>query len=210
MTVGETAKVRTQQEAESLSHLFEEIGYAIGLHVKVMITDGSQPIGIGIGPALEAKDVLSVLKNDKDAPEALKEKSLQLAAVLLELSGKSALGKGYSDCKTILESGRAFQKFRAICLAQGAFQVPNTAPIIHPIFADAPGIVTQIDNRKLARVAKLAGAPDAPTAGIKFLAPLGKKIETGDLLFEIHAESNGELNYSLEYLKAEDHVLVIE
>jgi thymidine phosphorylase len=208
--VGETAKVRTHQEAKSLSNLFEEIGKAIGLHVKVMITDGSQPIGIGIGPALEAKDVLSVLKNEKDASEALKEKSLQLAAELLELSGKSIIGNGYSDCKIILESGRAFQKFKAICIAQGAFQEPGTASIVHPIFAESSGTVTKIDNRKLARIAKLAGAPDAPTAGIRFLAPLGKRIGVGDLLYEIHAESSGELNYALEYLKAEDHVITIE
>lgn len=208
--VGETAKVRTHQEAESLSSLFEEIGKVIGLHVKVLITDGSQPIGIGIGPALEAKDVLSVLKNEENAPGDLKVKSLKLAGELLELSGKSAIGKGYADCKIILESGRAFQKFRAICIAQGAFREPGIASIIHPIFAESSGRVTKIDNRKLARIAKLAGAPDVPTAGIRFLAPVGKEIVTGDLLYEIHAESSGELNYALEYLKAEDHVISIE
>lgn len=207
--VGETAKVRTHQEAESLSSLFKEIGKAIGLHVKVMITDGSQPIGIGIGPALEAKDVLSVLKNEENAPNDLKVKSLQLAGMLLELAGKSDIGKGYADCKTILESGRAFQKFKAICIAQGAFKEPGMASIIHPIFAESSGTVTKIDNRKLATIAKLAGAPDAPTAGIRFLAPLGKKVERNDLLFEIHSESEGELTYALEYLKTEKHVILI-
>ncbi len=207
--VGETAKVRTREEANVLSILFEEVGNAVGLHVKVVITSGLQPIGIGIGPTLEAKDVLSVLKNEVDSPVALKEKSLELAAVLLELSGKSAPGKGYADCKTILESGRAFQKFRAICIAQGAFLEPATAPIIQPIFAESSGTVTKINNRKLARIAKLAGAPDAPTAGIRFLAPLGRKIVAGDLLYEIHAESSGELNYAMEYLKSENHVVTI-
>ncbi|MBA4058397.1 MAG: thymidine phosphorylase, partial [Marivirga sp.] len=208
--VGETAKVRTQQEAKSLSNLFEEIGKAIGLHMKVIITDGSQPIGIGIGPALEAKDVLGVLKNEKDAPEALKEKSLQLAGILLELSGESKPGKGFADSRTILESGRAFQKFVKICKAQGGFNEPGTAPIIFPVHAVQSGIVIKIDNRKLARIAKLAGAPDALTAGIRFISPLGKEIRKGDILYEIHAESDGELNYALEYLNAEDHVVIIQ
>lgn len=208
--VGKTAKVRTREEAERLSNLFEQIGQAVGLIVKVIITDGSQPIGRGIGPSLEAKDVLSVLRNEEDAPHELKEKSLQLAGVLLELSGKSKPGKGYAESKTLLESGRALQKFKAICQAQGGFKEPGTASIIYPVKADRSGVVTEIDNRKLSRIAKLAGAPDADTAGIRFLAPVGKKIEVGDLLYEIHAESSGELNYSLEYLKAEDHVVKIE
>lgn len=208
--VGDTAKVRSEEEAARLSDLFKQVGSAIGLNVSVVITDGSQPIGRGIGPALEAKDILSVLRNEENAPLDLKEKSLMLSGVLLEFVGKSKAGNGYSDSKIILESGRAFRKFKSICSAQGGFREPETAPIIHLIKAEQNGVVTKIDNRKLSKIAKLAGAPDSPTAGIRFISPLRKEIEKGDLLYEIHSQSAGELAYALEYLKTEDHVITIQ
>lgn len=62
---GKTAKVRSHEEALKLKYYFEVVGEAIGLKVIVLITDGSQPIGRGIGPALEALDVLAVLKMNR-------------------------------------------------------------------------------------------------------------------------------------------------
>ena len=56
--VGPTAKVRSDEAARDLAHRLEEVGRAIGLHVRCMFTDGTQPVGRGVGPALEARDVL--------------------------------------------------------------------------------------------------------------------------------------------------------
>jgi thymidine phosphorylase len=68
--------------------------------------------------------------------------------------------------------------------------------------AGRSGIVARIDNRKLARLAKLAGAPDAKAAGLELHARPGARIEAGDPLVTIHAEADGELNYALEYAAA--------
>ena len=70
--VGPTAKVRTNESAFHLQKQLEQVGYAIGLKVNAIITDGSQPVGKGIGPALEAHDVLSVLRNSPSCSLALK------------------------------------------------------------------------------------------------------------------------------------------
>jgi thymidine phosphorylase len=43
------------------------VGSAIGLQVSLRITDGEQPVGRGIGPALEARDVLAVLQGTPEA-----------------------------------------------------------------------------------------------------------------------------------------------
>lgn len=48
-------------------------------------------------------------------------------------------------------------------------------------------------------MAKLAGAPDAPQAGIDFRIQLKEKVESGQPLFTIHANSPGELEYACEY-----------
>ena len=64
------------------------------------------------------------------------------------------------------------------------------------------GKISSIDNRKLARIAKLAGAPKSPSAGVSFFAPLEKTVKEGDTLFSIHAESTGELEYAKSYFES--------
>ncbi|RDI43425.1 thymidine phosphorylase family protein [Aquicella lusitana] len=209
MPVGPTAKIRSDQIFLKLQDYFIVVGKAVGLNVKVLKTDGIQPLGIGIGPALEAKDILSVLQNEKDAPADLKNKAIVLAACLLEQGKKASPGAGQELAKKILESGAAFKKFLAICEAQGGFREPQRAPYTHDIVAAHEGIVTEIDNRNLAMVAKLAGAPHDATAGIEFFAKRGTKIEIGQILYRIHAESTGELAYSLSFAQSMPNIIKI-
>jgi len=206
---GETAKVRTHEEALKLQYYFKAVGHAINLNVEVLITDGSQPIGRGIGPSLEAMDVISVLRNDPNAATDLKERSLIIAGALFELSTKFGKGKGYLEAKQILESGKAYDKFNKICLAQGGFTEPTFAKHKIEIKADSSGTVISIDNRKLAKIAKLAGAPHYPSAGIYFSSPIGSKVEKGQTLFTIYSESEGELQYAVDYLKSIHSILKI-
>lgn len=207
--VGETAKIRSSAEANLLRSHFEAVGKQIGLQVKVILTDGSQPVGKGIGPALEAMDVLSVLRNEKNAPQDLKERAIILAGALLELAGKYQTGTGNQIARDILEAGKAWIKFHSICKSQGGFREPAYALYKHDVRADKAGAVIAIDNRKLARVAKLAGAPKSPAAGILYLAPLGRKINKGDVLFTVYSQATGELEYAIEYLKTNDHIISI-
>lgn len=207
--VGETAKVRSTKMAQELQNHMETIGNAIGLNVKVVITDGTQPVGRGIGPALEALDILKVLKNEADAPKDLTERSLLLAGELLELSGKVDSGTGYQTARELLESGKAYKKFIAICEAQGHFSQPVLAPYKFEVRAKKSGILKIIDNRKIAKLAKLSGAPTAKSAGILLNARLGENIEKGQLLFTIYAESKGELNYAMEYKNYHDNIITV-
>ncbi len=208
--VGPTAKVRTYEEALKLQYYFKAVSEALQIHVEAVITDGTQPVGKGIGPSLEAMDVLAVLRNKPDAPADLKERAILLSAALLKLSGKYAAGTESSVARTILESGTAYQKFMEICLAQGSFKEPSLAKYAYQVLADKAGTVKSVDNRKLARIAKLAGAPGLVSAGVLYNAPLGANIEPGDLLFTIYAESQGELDYAKEYLNSVTSLINIE
>ena len=58
MPIGTTAKVRSIAQAELLKNFLESVAKEFGIETKVIFTDGSQPVGRGIGPALEAQDVL--------------------------------------------------------------------------------------------------------------------------------------------------------
>lgn len=208
--VGETAKVRSVEMAQKLKERMEIVGNEVGLNVRAIITDGTQPVGRGIGPALEAQDVLSVLQNEKDAPKDLKERVLLLAAELLELSGKVSQGKGLNLANELLSSGKAFEKFKAICNAQGRFTLPVRAPYRYEIRAKESGELLKIDNRKIAKLAKLAGAPHSKSAGVLMNVKLGGKIKNGLLLYTIFAESKGELSYALEYHELHPAILTIK
>lgn len=208
--IGKTAKVRTEEDAEKLKYYFNVVGKAIGLKIKVLFTDGSQPIGRGIGPSLEAMDVLSVLKNEKNAPKDLRDKAVLVAASIIELADKSKEADAYKLAEKILSSGKAYEKFLAICNAQGGIREPEFADYKKEILAKKSGIITEIDNRRLAKIAKLAGAPYDSKAGLVLHTPLKTTVKKGDVLFSIYSESQGELKYAIEYLNSEKDIIIIQ
>jgi thymidine phosphorylase len=210
MPVGRTAKVRSEQAAQALAQRFDSVGRALGIAVSVIVSDGSQPVGRGIGPALEARDVLAVLRRQAGAPDDLRQRSLLLAARVLELGGKAAPGDGLALAASVLDSGAAWAKLQAICEAQGGMRVPPRAAYTHVLTSLHRGRVIAIDNRCLARLAKLAGAPKATAAGLELHAPLGTLVGVGQPLLTLHAESPGELAYALAYAESQDNLFSIQ
>ena len=210
LPVGPTAKIRSVAEAERVSGHLREVGRAVGLQVLPVMTDGSQPVGRGLGPALEARDALAVLRREPDAPVDLRERALLLAGYILELAGVAGMGSGQALAREILLDGRAWGKFQAICRAQGGMREPPTAGFTRPVRAEAAGRVVRIDNRRLARVAKLAGAPRSPAAGLVLQVRLGDVVEVGQTLFTIHAEAAGELEYALAYAAVQNGIISVE
>lgn len=207
--VGPTAKVRTPAAAAALAERLEQVGAAMGLRVYVVCTDGLAPVGRGIGPALEARDVLSVLRNEAGAPQDLAQRALELAGRVLELGGASAPGRGRAKALEVLASGRAWSKFQEICQAQGGLREPPRAPYTVELPSHRAGVVTAIDNRRLARIAKLAGAPLAPAAGLELCVRPGEFVERGQPLLVLHAESPGELAYASEYARTQADVIFV-
>ncbi len=200
--VGTTAKVRSAEAAEKLGRRLVEVGRQLGIEVALSITDGSQPVGRGIGPALEARDVLQVLQRMPEAPADLRERALSLAAQILELGGAYRTGEGRGLATQVLDSGRAWEKFIQICEAQGGLREPPTASHSTEVVATDSGVVSRIDNRVLARTAKLAGAPKAPAAGVDMLVRLGDRVTKGQPLYVLHATAPGELDYALHFVQS--------
>ncbi|MCG2594397.1 thymidine phosphorylase family protein [Ramlibacter sp. XY19] len=203
MPVGTTAKVRSPHAAHVLTHQLKETARAIGLQLHVVHTDGSAPIGRGIGPALEARDVLAVLRREPGAPHDLAQRALLLAGQLLEFGGAAVAGAGGALAAQVLADGRAWRKFQDICEAQGGMRELPVAAYRHVVTAPRSGSVQAIDNRRLSRIAKLAGAPQAQAAGIDLHVRNGDFVERGQPLFTLHAVSPGELAYTLAYAQAQ-------
>ncbi len=198
--VGTTAKVHQNIDALKLRKLFEYIGDLFGLHIEVVISDGSQPIGNGIGPALEARDVLQVLSNQKHAPNDLREKSLILSGRILEFDPDIRGGQGYATARDILESGRAYEKMQDIIEAQGKQDVTQTkARFEYNVLAPKTGYIHAIDNLKISTIASLAGAPIDKYAGIDLHKKVGDKANKDDILFTIYADFNSNFGFATEF-----------
>ena len=209
MPVGPTAKVRSAGAAEALGTRLSSVGKALGLNLALHISDGMAPVGRGIGPALEAMDVLAVLRRAPDAPVDLRARALDLAGHLLDLAPDAVVGQGRDRAQALLDSGAAEAKFIAICAAQGGFREPGTASQRIEILAPHAGELTAVDNRRIARIAKLAGAPRQKSAGIRLLARIGDRMDRGQPLYELHAETPGELAYALAYAESQTGVLTL-
>ncbi|MEM2017871.1 MAG: thymidine phosphorylase [Candidatus Pacearchaeota archaeon] len=200
---GESSKFNFK-EAVNLKRKFLKLASKFGLKMRVVLTKGNEPIGRGIGPVLEMLDVLAVLKNEKGKPIDLENKSLMLASELLSLIGinkKEAL----SLCKLLLYSGRAYQKFKEIVIAQGGkinfednLQVGKYKTDIK---SEKAGEVKGIDNKKIALIAKMAGCPGDKGAGIYLHKKIHDKVKENETLFTIYSESIEKLNHAKRIAK---------
>ncbi len=200
--VGPTAKVRHMREALALRKLFEFVGDELGIHLEVVITDGRQPIGRGIGPVLEARDVMMVLNNDPNAPADLRQKTLHLAGRVLEFDPDVRGGQGYAIARDILESGRALAKMNAIIEAQGRHEYKlEPGKLIHEVKAERSGTVIAIDNQHMAHLARIAGAPMDKGAGVDLLKKVGDEVAKGEPLYRLHAEFKGDYRFALDLIK---------
>lgn len=196
---GKGSKLPNRKKALRLKKDFEDLAKRIGIKVKVIITKGNEPIGNGIGPALEARDVLWVLRNDKKGPLDLKRKSLMMAGIMLEMAGKASKGNGLKLAKEILESGKAYKKMVEIIKMQGK-KITDPSKIVlgkvrYDVKARRNGIVREISNGAVSKIARVAGAPDFKGAGIYLYKHVGDKVKKGDKLFTVYCHDKGKLEF---------------
>jgi thymidine phosphorylase len=192
---GPQAKSKTRDEARELAALFERIGQGLGLTVEAHVTDGTKPVGRGVGPALEVRDVLAVLDNDSAAPADLRDKALFFAGRIL--AWDPALG-GEENARQraieLLTSGAARDALDRIVAAQGR-RTPPVRPgsFTRAVKAERSGIVRSIDGWAIAGVARSAGAPGDQSAGLDLLRGAGDCVRAGDTLYVIHAGSDADV-----------------
>ena len=182
------------------------------MKIKVIITDGREPIGNGIGPALEARDVLWILRNDRRGPEDLRKKSLKMAGLMLEMAGKARKGSGFKAALNILKSGKAYKKMAEIIKAQGGKEIEpdkiKLAPITYDYLAYKRGIVKEISNRAISKIARIAGAPEDRGAGIYLYKHVNGKVKKGDILYTVYSQSKDKLGYVKDALKKIESVII--
>jgi thymidine phosphorylase len=203
---GRRAKLRSEAEAQQLAELFETVGRSVGLHVEAVATCGAGPIGRGIGPALEVRDVLRVLEGYEQAPADLREKALAFAGRILSWDPAIATQeRGRARAEELLASGAARQALDGIVTAQGRREtVPKPAALTHTVKASRPGRVGEIDGWCIAGIARRAGAPFDKGAGIDLLRGVGDEVTVGEGLFTIHASAGPDLEAAVAMAAQDD------
>jgi len=201
LPVGPGAKMRDPEAALHLRKLFEFVADRVGLKVEILETDGSHPVGRGVGPALEARDVLSVLRGEAGAPADLRDKSVRLAGRLIELDPDCPGGSGEARARELVASGAALAKLEAIAEAQGPSPLAGglkPGELVREVTAVKDGVVTGVDCLRIARIARLAGAPTDPGAGLDLLKRRGETVRRGEPLYRLHAEDPADFALACE------------
>jgi putative thymidine phosphorylase len=195
--IGKTMKVVHEKDALEIAHKFRALGKKFGMEVVVTINKTREPAGFGIGPALEARDVLKVLEQMDDRPLELENRSLYLAATLLDACYKEQKIKkhGMQEAQSILTSGAALKKFKEIVKAQGGSDHISSSTMKlmnkkHTIYSEHSGYVKEINNHNLNSIAKLLGAPADKYAGILLLKKIGDSVKVREPIMEFYTKNS--------------------
>jgi putative thymidine phosphorylase len=200
---GKTAKVK-KDHAFELKKQFEKLGRAFGVELECVLTDGSQPIGNGVGPVLEMIDIINILDPKEQGPRDLEEKSLFLAGKLFEMTGKSEKGKGKQMAREILYSGKAFIKFKEIIKAQkGDLNRLKGPKLKKNIIAPYNLKIKEMNNKKINNLARIAGCPVDKFAGLYLHGHVNSKIHKGEPILTIYSENRNRLKAAIKYYNKE-------
>ncbi len=198
---GQGAKFSNVSEARYIANNFVELGKRLDMEVRCAITNGEQPLGRAIGPALEVREVLEIFNGKEQVDQV--EKATHIAGILLEMIGETKNGK--AEAYKILKSGEAEKKFREIIEAQGGDPRIRVEDINvgEPVDVKSKksGLVYHIDNKKIAAIARAAGAPKDKGAGVLLHAKVGERVGTDELIFEIFAEKDHKRKAALDLAK---------
>ncbi|MEK6844920.1 MAG: thymidine phosphorylase [Nanoarchaeota archaeon] len=205
---GENAKV-SLSKAVRLKKKFKQIGKYFKKKLEVVLTNGDQPIGNGIGPVLEMIDVLKILDPKQQGPEDLKEKSVFLAGKLLEMTKKAKIGQGIKKAEEILSSGRAYNKFKQIIEAQGgAIKRLIPGKFKYNFLANKTGKILKINNKTINLLARITGCPTDKSAGIYLYVHKEDKIKKNEKILTVYSESKSRLSEAVKFYAKNEAVII--
>ena len=202
---GRGAKIKTIGEANELANKFIELGNMVGIKVACFSTYGEQPLGHGVGPALEAREALEILRTGR-GPSDLIDKLTNIASALMAFKG---IKNPQKRVERLLSSGKAYKKLREIIEAQGGNpdvkkdDIPLGEYCVK-VKSTEKGRVWWLSNPETIQVAREAGAPTNKGAGVYLHKKIGDTVKKGETLFELYAEKQYKLNRALKLLQKTD------
>lgn len=207
--VGKYTRVKDISEAIRIKKQIEYICKELGIFIEVVITDGSEPIGSGIGSVLEMRDVVRVLRNSKAAPQDLRDKSLFLAGRILEFDPNVSGGQGYAVAKELLEKGRAWLSFQKIILSQGRKKNFVLGQHKFEVIASVSGIINEINGLIINKICMIAGSTQCVGAGVDLYKKIGDEVVKGDILYTIYSCNSSDLEQATFLAKNDDGYTIL-
>ena len=213
LPIGEEAKLQTLGEARHLEREFIRLGELFKLNIKTVVTDGNEPIGFGIGPLLEARDVLWLLKKDKRGPADLRSKATLLAGNLLELCGKAKEGSGQAMAEKQIENGQALKKMLEIIEAQGGDPKVNPDALqpgqyVLDYKAERTGRVTKLSNAAITKIARASGAPADQEAGVYLYKKFNNNVKEGEKILTVYSKSERNIDRVVKLIQELNPIVI--
>lgn len=196
---GSGAFMKTLDDSIALAKAMVDIGEQNGRRTAALITDMDTPLGYGIGNSLEVIEAVRTLRGE--GPADLTEVCLALAADLLQLAGRGSLAACRAMAEQALQSGAAYEKLRAMVLAQGGDSAALEDPARFPAAACAQKVTSTedgwlyaMDAERVGTAAVLLGAGREtkesavdPAAGIVLHKKTGDRVGRGEVLATLYA-----------------------
>jgi len=208
--VGPTLKIQHFKDGETIAEKFTFLARKFGIKIAIDIHETRQNAGRGIGPVLEARDVLQVLEQRTERPLALESLAVRLAGKLLHLCYADTKSKkhlvGEDVAREILASGKAHRKMREIVRAQGGdpdFISEKLTPgkARYEVKAVRRGRISAINNKEISTVCRVLGCPADRKAGMYLNRKLEEQVDRGDILCTLYSSDTWRLKEARETLK---------
>jgi thymidine phosphorylase len=167
----------------------------------------SQPLGDAIGNALDVIETVELLRGGMRG--RLRDAAVMFAGEALSRLTGVGMGEGRASAAAAIDDGRALESFRAMIAAQGGDprvvdepeRVLPRAAVRRPIVADRAGTLSVVDAEALGRASgdlgagrKRKGDPIDPSVGIVYRPKIGDRIEVGQEIGEVRAQSEDDAN----------------
>ncbi len=210
---GSGAFMKTPDEARALAQTMVDIGKNLNRKVIALIGDMDQPLGHAIGNALEVKEAIETLHGH--GPRDFTEHCLVVASHMLHLGEKvQTMEEGRALAEKLLAGGLAYRKFLELVQAQSGdtemVDRPERLPhatIVRAVSADRAGFVQRINALEVGLTSVDLGAGRAKKGdpidygvGILLHAKVADRVEAGQRLFSIHANSQDKAEAAEERL----------
>ena len=192
--VGSGAFMTRIDDARELARTMVMLGEEQGVRTSALLTGMDVPLGRAVGNALEVEESVAVLRGE--GPADLVEVTLALAREMLRLAGIDA------DPAAALADGRALERYRAMIAEQGGdpdAPLPR-AQVSAVVTAPEAGWLRRLDARAVGVTAWRLGAgrarkedPVSPAAGVLCLVKPGERVEAGQPVLELRADTESVL-----------------
>lgn len=214
VTCGKGAFMPNKEEGKKLAKMMSLIGKWAKRKTICVLTNMDEPLGHSVGNTLEVVEAVNALKGKMT--DDVREVVLNLSIQMMYLSGKYPnIVESKDKVLEVINNGKAYEKFKELVAKQGGdvsyiedLGKFEKAPIITPVLSEKDGFVEELDAGKVGKAGLELGIGRMHKedsidyrVGMIFNKKIGDKVEKGDILAYVHANSPEKSEKCVEEIK---------